>query len=99
RPSQLWSLAQPREPAGFGHELVSQDAGARDIAVLVSVADNVEPVFASCRKTLPPLRALVRVVKNDSYPHLINRPGQAADVAFAIQDAMRAARRTYGNVG
>jgi hypothetical protein len=99
RPNQMWSLAHPGEPTGFKHQLVSQDAGARDIAVLVSVADNVEPVFAASRKALPPLRAFVRVAKDDSYPHLLDTPGQAADIAFVVQEAMRTARRAYGNIG
>ena len=99
RPDQLWSLAQPREVSGFAHRLVSQDAGARDIAVLVSVADNVEPVFAACRRMLPPLRAIVHIAKPGAYPHVISSPGQATDVALTVQDALRTARREYGNIG
>jgi len=96
---QLWSLSIPREPAGFTHRLVSKDAKARDIAVLVSVADNVEPVFAACQKDLPPLRALVHVAQIGPLPYRVATPGQATDIALCIQDAMRTARREYGNVG
>jgi hypothetical protein len=78
---------------------MSKDPGARDIAVLVSVADNTEPVFAACQKTLPPLRALVHVTRSGAYPHVIRTPGEAVDVALAVQDGMRAARREYGNMG
>jgi hypothetical protein len=99
RPLQSWSLGLPRAASGFTHRLVSQDAGARDIAVLVSVADDVEPVFAAGRRTLPPLRAVVHVARDGTYPHAIDTPGEAADAAFTVQDAMRAARRAYGNVG
>lgn len=97
--AQVWTLAQPREDSGFKPRIVSQDASARDIAVLVSVADNVEPLFASCRKTLPPLRALVHVTKPGAYPHTIPSPGQATDLALTVQDGMRTARRDYGNIG
>jgi hypothetical protein len=97
--AQVWSLAHPRESSGFGHRLVSENAGARDIAVLVSVTDNVEPVFAACRGTLPLLRAIVHVTKTGAYPHVIPSPGQATDAGLAIQGAMRTARREYGNIG
>jgi hypothetical protein len=96
---QLWSLAQPREDSGFTPQMMSKNAGARDIAVLVSVADDTEPVFAACQKNLPPLRALVHVTRPGDYPHILNSPRQAADVAFAVQDGMRTARRQYGNMG
>ena len=79
--------------------MMSKDPGARDIAVLVSVADNAEPVFAACQKNLPPLRALVHIARPGAYPHIIQTPGQATDIALAVQDGMRTARREYGNIG
>lgn len=99
RPAQQWSLAQPRETSGFAHRLVSQDPAARDIAVLVSVTDNIEPLFAATRKALPPVRAFAHVSKAGAYPHIIGSPGKAADIAYIVQDALRTARREYGNVG
>lgn len=98
-PDQVWSLAVPREPAGFTHRLVSKDAKARDLAVLVSIADNVEPVFAACQRHLPPLRALVHVTQPGPLPYRVTTPGQATDIALCIQEAMRTARREYGNLG
>lgn len=99
RADQVWTLAQPREESGFKGRIMSKDAGARDIAILVSVGDNTEPVFAGYQKNLPPLRALVHVMKQGAYPHIISSPGEAADVAFVVQDCLRTARRDYGNVG
>ena len=99
RPDQLWSLSAPRVASGFQSRIISDDPSARDIAVLVSVADNVEPLFASTRKTLPPLRAVAHVTRPGSYPHLIDSAGEASDIAFIVHDAMRHARRTYGNIG
>jgi len=96
---QLWTISETREPSGFAARIFSKDPNARDIAVLVSVADNTEPLFASCQSILPPMRALVHVVKSGPYPHLISSPGQAADIAYVVQDGMRTARREYGNVG
>jgi hypothetical protein len=99
RPDQLWSLSTPRVASGFQSRVVSDNASARDIAVLVSVADNVEPLFASTRKSLPPLRAVAHVARSGSYPHLIDGAGEVSDIAFVVQDAMRQARRNYGNIG
>jgi len=99
RHDQLWSLAVEREPSGFAHRTWSKNASARDIAVLVSVADNVEPLFAACQRDLPPLRALVHVRRDEAYPHNIASPGQATDIALTVQDGMRTVRREYGNIG
>jgi hypothetical protein len=98
-PEQVWSLSSAREETGFRHRLVSKDPLARDIAVLVSVVDNVEPVFAACDKTLPALRALVHVTSPAALPYVIRSSGQATDIALCIQDAMRTTRREYGDVG
>lgn len=99
RPDQLWSVTQARKTSGFQFRASSHDPAARDIAVLISVADNVEPLFAATRKSLPSLRAVIHIARPGSYPHLINSPGEAADVAHIVQDALREARRQYGNIG
>ncbi|MGO9061259.1 MAG: SAVED domain-containing protein [Candidatus Binataceae bacterium] len=96
---QFWTLDTAREESGFKYEVMSKDSTARDIAVLVSVADNTEPLFAAYQKGQPPMRALVRVTKPGNYPHLVRSPGEAADIAFVVQDGMRAARREYGDIG
>lgn len=99
QPDQLWTLAAAREDAGFKPQIVSRDPNGRDIAVLVSVADNTEPVFAAYQKELPALRALVHITKQGTYPHLIRSPGEATDIAAVIRDGMRTARREYGDIG
>jgi hypothetical protein len=99
RPDQLWSLSAAQEPAGFTAKMWSKDPSARDIAILVSVADNAEPLFAVCQRNLPSLRALVHVRRAGAYPHHINAPGEATDIALTVQNGLRTARREYGNVG
>ena len=99
RDDQLWALTQPREDSGFKPQIISKDPSGRDVAVLVSVADNTEPVFAAYQKKLPTLRALVHVTRPGAYPHVLRTPGEATDVALAVQDGMRTARREYGNIG
>ena len=98
-PDQFWTLSAARDDSQFQHRIWSKDPTARDIAVLVSVADDTEPLFAACQRRLPPLRALVHVRCAGSYPHQIKSAGEAADIAFAVQDGMRTARRDYGNIG
>lgn len=98
-PDQIWSLSAPREASGFTSRLVSKDAAAPDIAVLVSITDDVEPAFAALQEQLKQLRALIHVRKDGSYPHLLANAGQAADAAHVVEDAMRQARRQYGNIG
>jgi SMODS-associated and fused to various effectors sensor domain len=99
QPEQLWALSAVRENSGFTSRITAKSAGARDVAVLVSVADDIEPVFASHLKNLPPLRAVVHITRQGNFPHLIASPGQAADVAHVVQDGMRTVRRDYGNIG
>jgi hypothetical protein len=99
RPNQLWSLSAVREPAGFTPQIWSKDPSARDIAALVSVADNAEPLFAACQRDLPPLRALVHVQRAGAYPHQIASPGEAADIAMTVQQGLRTVRRDYGTIG
>ena len=99
KPKQLWSLSAARVATGFAHRIMSKDANARDIAVLVSVADDVEPLFAAYQRQLPPLRALVHVRGGGAYPYHIQVPREATDIALTVQDGLRAIRRDYGNIG
>ena len=99
QPAQFWSLAEPRENSGFKARVISEDPSARDIAVLVSVADNVEPLFAACRQVVPPLRARVDITKPGAYPHVTPSPTQATDIALTVQEGIRKVRFDYGNIG
>ena len=99
RTEQPWSLSEARVDTGFIATLSGKDASARDIAVLVSVADNTEPVFAAYQNQLSSLRALVHIAKPGNYPHRISSSGEAADIAYIVQEGMRTARRDYGDIG
>jgi hypothetical protein len=99
RPDQIWSLDHPAQDIGFRPTIFSKNPSGRDLAVLVSVADNVEPLFATYQAKLPALRALVHVAKPGTFPHVINAPGEATHLALAVQEGMRTARREYGNIG
>lgn len=68
--------------------------GADDLALLVSVASNVEPAFAASRLQLPAFRGMVVVTKSGSYPHDIETPGKAVDIVRVIAEGLRQARDT-----
>jgi hypothetical protein len=99
RTEQPWGLSQVRVDTGFKATLSGKDASKRDIAVLVSVADNTEPLFATYQNKLQSLRAMVHIAKPGNFPHHLSSPSEAADVAYVVQDGMRAARREYGDIG
>lgn len=98
-PDQLWSIEAQSEESGFCHRIFSKDVSARDVALLLSVSDDVEPLFASCQQTFGPFRAMAHVMRSGNYPHQIHTAGQAMHVALVVQDALRTLRREYGNVG
>ena len=95
---QTWSIAAARERSGFQSQREARELGARDLAVLVSVADHVEPVFAASRGELPAFRAILKIWKPGDPPHDLESAGQAADLAYLIQREVRAALREYPEI-
>jgi hypothetical protein len=63
-PTSFGRFLESRQDSGFQAQIVSKNPAGRDLAVLVSVADNAEPVFTAFQKELPPLRALVHITKS-----------------------------------
>jgi SMODS-associated and fused to various effectors sensor domain len=98
RELQAWSLAVPREPSGFQPRCEPRELTARDLAVLVSVTDHVEPVFAATRGDLPAFRAILRIWKPGDPPHDLENAGQAADLADLIQREVRKAVGEYPEI-
>lgn len=98
QPNQTWSLDVTAENSGFEFAVEYGDANSMHVAVLVSVADDVEPLFAQAKETLPELRGYARVFRRGDYPHMISNPGQAVDIARTVQNAMRQLRRTFGSI-
>jgi len=99
RPEQLWSLEADRDSAGFIARTTERDVSAADLAVLVSVTENVEPAFAQTSKALPSFRAITQVSHKDQPRFDITSPGQATDIAMTVIEAMRSARDNYRPLG
>jgi hypothetical protein len=95
RPPELWSLSEKLEPSGFTAQINSASVSGDDLALLVSVASNVESAFGASRPKLPEFRAVVAVTRPGSYPHDIEAPGQAVDIVRVIAEALRRARDTF----
>lgn len=99
RDDQHWSLQATRAPTDVACRIWSKAPDGKDIAVLVSVADDVEPAFATCQVTLPKLRALVHVKSSSGFPYTVESAGHALDIARKVEEGIRSARREYGNIG
>lgn len=95
RPPAMWSLRDKVEPSGFSAQVVAGNANGDDVALLVSVASNVEPAFAASRPGLPSFGCLICITKEGSYPHDIETSGMAADIVRVISEAMRRARDEF----
>ncbi len=95
REPELWSLGTRPEPCGFAFQVGDGDPSADDLALLVSVASNVEPAFAASRPSLPKLRTTVIVHKEGAYPHDVETPGQARDLVRIIVEALRYTKDQY----
>jgi hypothetical protein len=94
RAPEIWSLDEQQETSGFAARIVNGNVKGDDLAVLVSVASNVEPAFASSGQQLPAFRGMVVVTKPGNYPHDIETPGKALDIVRIIAEALRQARDT-----
>ena len=98
RELQKWSLAARKEASGFQARCEARDLAAENLAVLVSVADHVEPVFAASQGELSCFRAILRFWKTGEPPHDLENAGQAADLAYSIQREIRSALKNYPDV-
>ena len=95
RPPEVWALSAQREPSVFTAQVCSASVSGDDLALLVSVASNVEPAFAASRPQLPAFRGMVVVTKPGNYPHDIETPGMAVDIVRVISEALRQARDEF----
>lgn len=93
---EVWSLDSAASEVGIGVRYTTQDPGATDISLLMSVVDDVVAPFARSRRTLPRIGTLIDVTVT-GYPTL--DAGAARSCADRIFEALREARRRTGVVG
>lgn len=89
---QMWSLEAQREESGFTAKVTDRNLSAKDIAVLVSVADNAEPAFTATFGSPVPFRSVIEVSKPGGVRHVVPNPGQAKDIAYVVLEAIRLVR-------
>jgi hypothetical protein len=95
RPFQFWSLASAPEESGFALSISSADPSGDDVAVLVSVASDVEPAFAASRKDFPRFRAVLQIRPEGCFPRDIENAGQAVSIACQVAQGLRQVREQY----
>ena len=89
--AERWSLDGPDEDCGFETELRAQSASNEDLALLVSVTNDVVHDFTLSRSALA-LRAVVHLRPTGPRPPRLHLgPGQARNLACRAVDAIRAA--------
>jgi hypothetical protein len=89
---QMWSLEAGREDSGFRAKVTDRNLSAKDIAVLVSVSDNVEPAFTATFGSPVPFRSIIEVSKPGGLRHEVSSPEQAKDISYVVQEAIRQVR-------
>ncbi len=95
RPDQMWSLDADREASGLVGSTEGAEPDGDDLAVLVSVADDIKPAFGATQRSLPPLRAITQIEANDGGSVTLTNPEQAVDAAYVVIEAIRKARQQY----
>jgi hypothetical protein len=63
------------------------------------VNEDVVNAFAASRAGLPLFRATLAIQKKGSPPHDLATPGQAADLAYLVRDAIRGVRQDLKIMG
>ena len=97
---QIWSLSCGREDAGFSANILEGELGSDDLAVLVSVNNDVTQAVALSEGEIGPFRAYVHLNRYDSRQGaILENPGQAVDLARQIIEAARRARGEYATGG
>ena len=94
--TQTWRLKCSREDSGFSANILDGDLGSGDLAVLVSVNNDVTQAVASSEGETGPFRAYVHLKRADSRQGaVLETPGQAVDLARRTVEAIRQARGDY----
>ena len=93
---QHWSLGAGPEESGFSASTVDGNVDAADLAVLVSVNNDVSQAVAASSGETGPFRAYVHIKMNDNgVGAVLGTPGQATDVARKTIAAARKTRTEY----
>lgn len=98
--SQNWSLAADVEESGFEFRISAGDLDADNLAVMVSVNNDVSDAVAASSAATGQFRAYAHIKRADSAQSaILKSPGQALDTARKVVAAARNARQEYRITG
>jgi hypothetical protein len=98
RSDQWWSIEAKQKHCALSITGHPRDPNGRDLAVLVSVTNDVELVFKSSLSELPRFRAIVQGSVPAFGTEVITNAGQAANAAFQIRNAIKTAKNSYPEI-
>ena len=100
RSIHIWTIQAETEDSGFETETSAGSVDATDLAVMVSVNNNVSHAVAASFAWPRPFRAYTHIKRADSAQSVtLASPGQAIDVARKTIAAARYARNKYNISG
>ena len=98
--NQNWSLAADVEESGFEVRTSAGQLDAHNLAVMVSVNNDVSDAVTASSATTGPFRAYAHIKRADSVQSaILKSPGQALDVARKVVAEARNARQKYHIAG
>ncbi len=91
---QLWRIRSERTTVPLSIQSRDGDLNSEDLAVLVSIiagSKDTDADLALSRPALPKFRAILQVAGQAGTPFLIKGPGDAADIAWQVREAVQRA--------
>jgi hypothetical protein len=76
----LWSLGEKEEDSGFEARVEDGDPGSEDVALCLSVGEDVKPFLQASQDDLPSFRQRIFLERQGDYPHELT-PGEAVHLA------------------
>lgn len=98
RLDQIWSLAAERETANVEIDEIPGDPSSQDMSVVISINHDAEEALRLSEPEVPRFRGYVRLRGPDGRPADFATPGEAADAARRLIEAVGTARRAWRDV-
>jgi len=95
--TEIWSLSRVDEEIACSASMESRDTASQELALLVSITDDVRPSFDLSSLVSAPVRALIDV-RLQAFSHRLSS-AQAGHVVRKTIAALRAARSRYRAMG
>lgn len=94
--TQSWSLNNDREDSGLKTKLTKRTVSSCDLAVLISVSDEVQPQVGNSKPDLPEFNGILELTAED-VPGVRFGPEQAYHAATVFRDEVRGAVNELSN--